>query len=102
MKKLSEISEAEAKEICRLAGEPFLNFSTNNDGKWELSGLEIQISTTTTLNNADTKDSFIWIRKDGTVSLWRNTGGWNGNGYQPINGLKITDYLRERGYNFQC
>jgi len=29
MKNLQDISEPEAKEICRLAGEPFLDFMTN-------------------------------------------------------------------------
>ena len=99
MKKLSELTNAEAREICRLANEPFLSVMTNNNGKWDGQGLEIQIETTCT-SNGSRDDSFIWIYKDGKVSLYRNNGDWGGSRLEEINGLKITDYLRERGYKF--
>lgn len=97
MKKLSEITEEEAKEICRLAGEPYLSVMA---GKWPDMDLEIQIETTTTLDHASRHDSCIWIYKNGTVRLWRNTGDWNGSGDEEINALPITDYLRKQGYEF--
>jgi len=99
MKELSNITEEEVKEICRLAGEPYLDFMTNSHGKWTGLGLEIQISTTSTLND-DRDDSTITIHKNGMVRLWRNNGDWGGSRYEEINGLPITDYLRKQGYEF--
>jgi hypothetical protein len=100
-KELKNITEAEVKEICRLAKEPYISYMTNNDGKWScLDGLEIQIITTTTMNHASKDDSYLSIYKNGKVSLWRNNGDWNGHRYEEINALPITDYLRERGYKF--
>jgi hypothetical protein len=92
MKKLSELTNAEAREICRLANESFISFLTNSSGIWDGLGLEIQIHIP--------NDRVIWIYKDGKVSLHRNNGDWGGSRYEEINGLKITDYLKERGYKF--
>jgi hypothetical protein len=99
-KELKNITEAEVKEICRLAGEPYINYMTNNDGKWDcFDGLEISINTTSTMNgNKD--NSYIRIYKNGMVTLWRNNGDWCDGRNEKINGLPITDYLRERGYKF--
>jgi len=99
MKNLQDITEPEAKEICRLAGEPFLSFMTNKHGNWDSLGLEITIQTTSTLYG-DTDDSSISIYKNGKIILWRNNGQWGGSRYEEINTLPIIDYLRERGYNF--
>lgn len=99
MKVLKNITEEEVKKICELAGEPYLSFMTNSHGKWTDLGLEIQIETTSTLNG-HIYDSCIWIKKDGTISLWRNNGGWNGSFYEPINTVPIITYLREQGYGF--
>ena len=99
MKELINITEEEVKEICRLAVEPYLDFMTNSHGKWTSSGLELQISTTTTLND-DKDDSCIWIYKNGMVRLHRNNGDWGGSRDEEINGLPITDYLRKQGYEF--
>ena len=97
---LHKITEEEVKHICKLAGEPYIDFMVNDDGKWDNTGLEIQISTTTTLNKQSLDDTVIWIKKDGTISLWRNNGNWGGSRYAEINALPIIDYLRERGYAF--
>jgi hypothetical protein len=99
MKNLQDISEPEAKEICRLAGEPFLDFMTNKHGKWTSMGLEVSINTTSTLYG-DPDDSQISIYKNGKIILHRNNGDWGGSRYEEINTLPIIDYLRERGYNF--
>jgi hypothetical protein len=100
MKKLSDITEEEAREIYKLAGEPFIDFMTNNHGEWTSIGLEIQINTTSTMNGHK-DDSYIWIRKNGQVLLNRNNGDWGGSRYEEINQLPIIDYLRERGYKFE-
>jgi hypothetical protein len=100
MKNLSDITEDEVKHICELVGEPYLSYMTNNDGKWDKLGLEIQINTTSTMNQS-INDSYITIRKNGMVQLWRNNGDWGGHRYDDINGLIVTDYLRERGYEFK-
>jgi hypothetical protein len=99
MKELNKITEEQARHICELVGEPFLSLMTNSDGKWNHSGLEIQINTTSTMNG-HRDDSYIWIRKDGNVQLWRNNGGWGGSRYEDICSLKVTDYLRKEGYEF--
>ena len=100
MKKLFNITEEEVKHICKLVGEPYINFMTNNDCKWDNIGLEIQINTTSTINNS-IYDSYITIFKNGMIKLWRNNGNWGGVMHEDINGLIITDYLRERGYEFK-
>ena len=100
MKKLHDITPEEAKHIAFLLKEPFLNYMTNNDGKWEFNGLAIQISTTSTING-DVDDSVIWIKYDGTISLWRNNGNWNGSRFIEINTVPIIDYLRSNGYDFK-
>lgn len=99
MKKLSQVTEKQVREICDLVGEPFIDFMTNEDGRWDSLGLEIQINTTSTLKG-HRDDSFIWIRKNGEVQLWRNNGDWGGSRYDNINGLAVTDYLRNQGYEF--
>ena len=99
MKELKNITEKEIKKICELAGEPYLSFMTNSDGKWDGMELEIQIETTSTLHG-NTHDSCIWIRKNGEISLWRNNGDWGGHGYHPIPVVSIANYLKERGYKF--
>lgn len=99
MKELKNITEEEVKHICELAGEPYLSFMA---GRWEGSNtkLAVQIETTSTLQGSR-HDSCIWIRYDGTISLWRNTGDWGGHGYEELNTLPIIDYLREQGYEFK-
>lgn len=99
MKKLSEVTEEQVKRICELVGEPFLSFMINDNGKWDGTGLEIQINTTSTLNG-HRDDSYICIQKNGNVQLWRNNGGWGGSRYEDICALKVTDYLRSEGYEF--
>lgn len=99
MKTLNQITEEQARKICELVGEPFIGFMTNNDGKWNSTGLEIQINTTSTMEG-HRDDSYIWIRKNGEVQLWRNNGDWGGSRYESINGLIVTDYLRNEGYKF--
>jgi len=98
MKELNNITEEEVREICRLAGEPYLDFMTNSHGRWT-SGVMVQINTTSTLYGCK-HDGYITVHENGMVSLWRNTGEWNGHGYEQINGLLITDYLRKQGYVF--
>ena len=99
MKELINITEEEAKEICRLTDEPYLDFMTNSHGKWTFLGLELQISTTSTINGHQ-DDSCIRIYKNGKVILHRNNGDWGGSRDEEINGLPITDYLRKQGYEF--
>jgi hypothetical protein len=100
MKELHNITEEQAKHLCELVNEPYINMVTNSDGKWDGSGLEVQILTTSTLNG-DRDDSCIWIYKDGTVSLYRNNGNWGGHRYEPINASLVTQYLRGQGYVFK-
>lgn len=99
MKKLHDITVEQAKHICKLVHEPYIDVMTNNNGKWDSIGLEVSIHTTSTLNG-DSDDSCIRIYKDGKVSLHRNNGDWGGSRYEPINALLVTDYLREQGYMF--
>jgi hypothetical protein len=99
MKNLSHVTEEQVRKICELTGEPFISFMTNERGQWDSTGLEIQINTTSTMNG-HRDDSYIWIRKNGEVQLWRNNGGWGGSRYESINGLAVTDYLRNQGYEF--
>jgi len=99
MKELYQVTEEEVKEICKMAGEPYLTYMINNDGKWDRIGLEIQIETTSTVNG-DRDDSTIWIMKNGMVRLHRNDGNWGGSRDEEINALPITDYLRKQGYEF--
>lgn len=100
MKELHNITEEQAKHLCKLVDEPYIDMMTNKDGKWDDLGLEVQIHTTSTINgNRD--DSCIWIYKDGKVRLHRNNGDWGGSRYEPINALIVTDYLREQGYVFK-
>jgi hypothetical protein len=99
MKEFVDITEEEVKEICRLAHEPYISFMTNSHGKWNPTGLQLQIETTSTLNG-DKDDSVIWISKNGLVRLWRNNGNWGGSRDEEINALPITDYLRKQGYEF--
>ncbi len=51
-KNLKELTKEQAMQICKLAGEPFLSFMNNDHGKWSSLGMEIQICTTTTMDNA--------------------------------------------------
>lgn len=101
MKSLSNVTQDECIAICNLIGEPYISHLTNEDGKWDsINGvLEIQIRTTSTANN-DKYDGYLSIYRNGKISLWKNNGGWNGNFYEDINALKITDFLRSSGYNF--
>jgi hypothetical protein len=101
MKKLHELTEEQAREICSLVGEPFISLRTNHDGIWtqhdEKGTLQIQINTTSTcLNNSD--DSYIWIYDTGLVELWRNNGNWSGSRYCSINQKLVTNYLKSCGY----
>ena len=98
-KELHQITEEQVKHICKLVGEPYIYFMTNSDGKWNELGLEIQITTTSTLRG-HRDDSSISIYKNGKVTLWRNNGDWNGHRYVDVNALPVTDYLREQGYVF--
>ena len=98
--KLSDITEKQARHICKLLGEPFVRMMVNNDGKWDDLGLAISITTTTTLNG-DYNDSSINIFKDGVVTLSRNNGNWNGMRDEKINAMLVTDYLKFRGYEFE-
>jgi hypothetical protein len=92
--KLNEITIDQVKKICELAGEPFISFMVNNNGKWDSIGLEIQIVTTCTTHKSK-EDSYIRIYLNGTIQLQRNSGDWGGCYYDTINGLAITDYLRK-------
>ena len=100
MKELYNITAEQASHLCKLVNEPYINMMTNNDGKWDSLGLEVQIHTTSTING-DRDDSCIWIYKDGKVRLHRNNGDWGGSRDEPINALLVTDYLREQGYVFK-
>lgn len=42
----------------------------------------------------------VYIYKTGQVSYFYNNGDFGGNGYENINALPITDYLRSEGYEF--
>lgn len=99
-KELYHLTKTEAEHICKLSDEPFLDYITNDDGKWNYSGLEIQIHTTSTLSG-DINDSCIWIYKNGKIMLYRNDGNYGGSRYEEINALLITDYLRKQGYVFK-
>jgi len=100
MKKLHELTEEQAKHICKLINEPFNGLMTNNDGKWDILGVEVQINTTSTLNHNENEDGWISIKKDGTIKLQKNNGDWNGQREITINTVSIIDYLRSEGYNF--
>lgn len=99
MKHLKDITEEEVKEICNLVNEPFLDFMVNNDGKWDSLGLEVSITTTSTMNK-NSHDSNINIFKNGTITLSRNNGDWNGFKYHPINSYVIINFLKNNGYFF--
>lgn len=108
MKNLNEINEDNARHICNLAGEPFISFRKVLHQKEKDMGLEILISTTTTMDHADKCDSYIRIYKNGTIELLRNSGGagiGNPNGdLLKKKRLKVTpikDYLKSEGFDLK-
>lgn len=105
MKNFSEINEDNAKHICNLAGETFISFRKAFHKKEKDMGLEIQISTTTTMDHANKCDSYIRIYKNGTIELLRNSGGAgidNPNGdlleKKRLKVRPIKDYLKSEGF----
>ena len=100
MKRLRELTEEQAREICAILGEPFLSYMVNDDSKWDQLQLEVQIQTTSTLNG-DSDDSCIWIRNTGEIQLHRNNGNWGGSRYEPINTYPVIMYLLENDYVFE-
>ena len=100
-KDLKYITEDEVKHICELVDEPYISYMTNHDGKWDNLNLELQICTTSTMNNNSKYDSYITIYKNGIVELSRNDGSYGGFKNYSINAYKITKYLIKQGYVFK-
>ena len=99
-KSLSDITKDEVEHICELLGEPYIDYMTNSNNKWKGLNLEVQIHTTSTMNN-NKDDSCIWIYNDGQIRLHRNNGDWGGSRDIPINTVPVLDYLRNCGYSFK-
>lgn len=95
-KDLKDITEEEARIICEIYNEPFLEFRA---GLWTW-GLAAVIETTST-TKGDYNDSNISIRYDGRITLTRNNGNWGGMRNEDINALIAIDYLRSLGYEFK-
>ena len=95
MKQLHEMTKDEAKHICELLGEPYIEHITNDDEKWNDIGLAVQIHTSFALDDT-LYDSIIWIYYDGKIFLWKDS-----EKYKQINTLPIIDYLRSLGYEFR-
>ncbi len=87
---LTDLELDEAKDIGRLFYKPYVKLIADNTQDWMELGLKVKI-TMMKLNDPST-ESEIWIYEDGRIQI--HTGD------REINTLLITDYLRERGYNF--
>lgn len=83
MKELRELTEEQARHICEISNEPFLSFLTNNHGKWNTLGIEVNIYTTSTAEGSR-DDSNISIYKNGKIVLWRTSWKYKSNGNRRI------------------
>lgn len=97
MKSIINITEEEVKEICNLLGQSYIDYMTNDDGKWDGLNLLVQITTESTVNGSD-YDKFIWIYKNGDVSIFENNGEWNGSQTTKLDNTLVLDYIKKRGY----
>lgn len=100
-KDLMDLTESEARFICKIYNEPFLEYHTVKDyPSWIQLNIAVAITTTSTLENSK-DDSRITIYYDGNITLHRNNGNWGGSRYEQINPLIGIEYLRLLGYKFK-
>lgn len=100
-KDLIDITEEEAINIALLCDAKMVRYKTSTIlGKDPLITPIISI-TTKDIRSGDNTDEVIWIFQTGKIIIHYNTGNWGGSGYEQINTLPITDYLREQGYQFK-
>ncbi len=67
---LNDMTEAEAKQICKIVSEPYLSYNIFKE--------RVHISTTST-TEGHKDDSSIWLFYDGQTALYRNNGDWGGS-----------------------
>ena len=92
MKKLTEFTEQNARAISfLLPGFSFSGYSTSEN--------EVMIEDALDVFNTG-EEKAVYIYSTGKVSFYVDDGGTEGRVLREINQLPITDYLRERGFNF--
>lgn len=101
MKNLNKITPEQLEELCKLLGHRCISYATDKElSFYRQVGLAFSVQVKSTAKG-DLTDSTLRVYNHGTVELHSNTGGWNGAGFESINGLIVTDYLRKQGYGFE-
>ncbi len=91
LRPLSNMTEEEARKICEIINEPFVNYY--------VFGERISITLNTTING-DNRDRDLWIFYDGKLEIYSNDGKWGGVQNDNIwNMYELVIYLMKQGFD---